>query len=319
MKKIILIFISACSTIAAQLPIERVIIWGHPLHSHTHSYIHWGFYRAFEHLGYETHWVKSINELKNVPLKNSLFLTAGTCDNGIPIRTDCWYILHNCNKEKYQSITSANKAVFMQVYTHDVISQNIEKIDTCVYRSIERKALYMPWATDLLPHEIEENKHRIQKQKSHTINWIGTVWSGKFGNITQINNFKKACAENGISFQVKRHVSTQENKDLIQRSYIAPAIQGKWQCEKGYIPCRIFKNVSYGQMGISNSKIVYDLFEHKIVYNPNCYQLFYDAQKKMQSITTQEIHTIMDLVRDKHTYLNRIKILLDTLEMIHQN
>ena len=36
---------------------RRVVIWGHPLHSHTHSYIHAGFARAFEYLGFEVLWV----------------------------------------------------------------------------------------------------------------------------------------------------------------------------------------------------------------------------------------------------------------------
>jgi Lrp/AsnC family transcriptional regulator for asnA, asnC and gidA len=33
--------------------IKKVVIWGHKLHSHTHSYIHNGFYIAFKHLGYD--------------------------------------------------------------------------------------------------------------------------------------------------------------------------------------------------------------------------------------------------------------------------
>ena len=35
---------------------SKVIIWGHPLHSHTHSYIHEAYYRAFKYLGYDVYW-----------------------------------------------------------------------------------------------------------------------------------------------------------------------------------------------------------------------------------------------------------------------
>jgi len=35
---------------------SKVIIWGHPLYSHTHSYVHDAYYKAFKHLGYETYW-----------------------------------------------------------------------------------------------------------------------------------------------------------------------------------------------------------------------------------------------------------------------
>ena len=34
----------------------KIVIWGYPLHSHTHSYIHAAFYKAFTHLEYETYW-----------------------------------------------------------------------------------------------------------------------------------------------------------------------------------------------------------------------------------------------------------------------
>ena len=30
------------------MKINKIIIWGHPLHSHTHSYIHNGFFIAFK-------------------------------------------------------------------------------------------------------------------------------------------------------------------------------------------------------------------------------------------------------------------------------
>mgnify|MGYP006419383869 CR=1 FL=1 len=38
------------------MSINKVIIWGHKLHSHTHSYIHDSFYKAFKFLGYNTYW-----------------------------------------------------------------------------------------------------------------------------------------------------------------------------------------------------------------------------------------------------------------------
>jgi hypothetical protein len=35
---------------------SKVIIWGHPLYSHTHSYVHEAYYRAFKSMGYDVHW-----------------------------------------------------------------------------------------------------------------------------------------------------------------------------------------------------------------------------------------------------------------------
>ena len=100
---------------------------------------------------------------------------------------------------------------------------------------------------------------------------------------------------------------------------MAPALQGSWQCKQGYIPCRIFKNISYGALGMTNSKTVYELFEGKIIYNESAHQLFYDAQERLKTWTLEDQFALMDLVRDKHTYLNRIESLFSFFEMAAVN
>ena len=97
---------------------------------------------------------------------------------------------------------------------------------------------------------------------------------------------------------------------------MAPALQGKWQCDVGYIPCRIFKNISYGQPGMTNSKTVYDLFKGKILYNSNPSKLFRDAQEYLKKMTLQDLYAQMDFVKERHTYLNRINHLLNFLHLI---
>ncbi len=290
---------------------SKVIIWGHPLHSHTHSYIHWGFFRAFKHLGYEVYWVKEQQELEGIDLHNALFLTEGQVDEHLPKRTDCYYILHNWNPEKYQELFSHNRCILLQVYTHDCLQHTVEKIDDYVYGDIHQKIIFMPWATDLLPPEIDYIKASVYKNnRTKTINWIGTIGSGRFGNYQEIDNFKKACHDNNMTFNHFTNTTMEQNVSLIQSSYMAPALQGPFQCEKGYIPCRIFKNISYGQWGITNNATVYDLFKGKIVYNADTYQLFYDAQTYINNATVEDLYELMDFVKDNHTYINRIETLL---------
>ena len=81
------------------LPIKRVILWGHKLHSHTHSYIHWAFYRTFKHLGFETYWLDNKDSLAGLNLANTLFITEGQVDQRIPVRDDCFYVLPICLNE----------------------------------------------------------------------------------------------------------------------------------------------------------------------------------------------------------------------------
>ena len=290
---------------------SKVIIWGHPLHSHTHSYIHEAFYRAFNYLGYEAHWVSSIDEIKSIDLVGALFITEGQVDQEIPKRHDCYYILHNCNPDSYRELFKNNRCILLQVYTDDCLPYVTEKIDNYIYSISQEKMIFMPWATDLLPYEIDAIKEsHMAAYKGSIINWVGTIGGGRFGNNVEIDGFKKACEENAIVFNQRANVSTQEGIALIKESYMAPAIQGPYQCEKGYIPCRIFKNISYGQWGITNNKVVYDLFEGKVVYNPDTYQLFYDAKEYIDNASITELYELMDCVRDKHTYINRIETLL---------
>lgn len=298
------------------LPFNKVVIWGHKLHSHTHSYIHNAFYRAFKHLGYQTYWFDNSDNVANFDFSNSLFITESQVDQKIPVRDDCRYILHNCNPQKYQKLLDCGKCINLQVYVDDVANRpELIKIEDCIYQDLTNKLIYMPWATDLLPDEIDQLKNNIP-QRSNTVYWIGTVGGGFFGNDTQINPFKGACLKNKINFQHPVHLSVKENINLIRKSYMAPTIVGDWQQKVGYIPCRIFKNISYGQMGITNSKTVYELFQKKIVYNPNTYQLFYDAQKRLKTLKQEELFELMDFVKTKHTYLNRIQTLLDFLKLV---
>jgi hypothetical protein len=79
----------------------------------------------------------------------------------------------------------------------------------------------------------------------------------------------------------------------------------------GYIPCRIFKNISYGQLGITNSWSVNDLFGGAIVYDSDIKNLFYKAQdqRSNKSLVLEQ----MSYVKTNHTYLNRVAAILSIL------
>ncbi|MCB1148699.1 MAG: hypothetical protein KDK48_00905 [Chlamydiia bacterium] len=303
-----------CLLVVAQLTaFDKVVIWGHKLHTHTHSYIHHAFFRAFQHMGYETYWFDDKDDVEGFDFSDTLFLTEGQVDKRIPVRKDCVYLLHNCHDTKYAPL---NFIVF-QVYTDAVLNYpSAVKVEPFIYYDVPGRCVYMPWATDLLPHEVDAMKKRLPfNVRKKEIHWIGTVGAGRFGNIEQLNPFIKACKKEGISFKSRMNVDPDEAVRLIQTSYMAPTIVGKWQFDQGYIPCRIFKNISYGKMGITNSKNVYDLFEGKVIYNPDTYQLFFDAKKALAKQTEEEMLALMDFVRDKHTYINRIQTLLEFIQV----
>jgi len=300
---------------------NKIIIWGHKLHSHTHSYIHQAFNIAFTHLKYNVLWLDDNDDISNINFENVLFLTEHQVCKNIPIRYDCKYILHNSfvdpgkayyksnagtwKDKKFEPLAKKGNVINIQVYKTKFV-ENKTKLEDYVYYDLQTYTLYFPWATDLLPHQINQIKNNLEKSDGKVEYLVGTV-------VDEWKPFRIACLRNKINFihmggyTGLKKVSIKENIRLIQKSYIAPAIQRKSQCIEGYIPCRIFKNISYGKMGFTNSKVVYELFHEKIIFNPCPTKLFHDAQYWLENnYDINKIHELMDFVRDKHTYLNRI-------------
>ena len=74
---------------------SKVIIWGHKLHSHTHSYIHNSYFKAFKFLGYEVFWFDHNDDVSGFDFSNCIFFTEDQVKKGIPLRNDCKYIAHH--------------------------------------------------------------------------------------------------------------------------------------------------------------------------------------------------------------------------------
>jgi len=203
----------------------------------------------------------------------------------------------------------------------------LKKLDKYVYyedASIynEFPTLYMPWATDLLPYEIDENIKNIDDiidNSKKDVNFIGT-----FTNEQSCVRF--FCILNDLKFNKfggefnKTNVGFKTHQYLIQQSYIAPAIQTEFQVNHGYIPCRIFKNISYGKMGITNSLAVAEFFNGNLIYNSDILKtlaLGVEFENMDKETKKARILFLMEYVKQNHTYLNRIKILFKCLNRIN--
>ncbi len=73
---------------------SKVIIWGYPLYTHTHSYIHYGWYKAFKHMGYNTFWFHDNEFPVDFDYNDCLFISEGYADNNIPIIESSIYFIH---------------------------------------------------------------------------------------------------------------------------------------------------------------------------------------------------------------------------------
>ena len=132
----------------------------------------------------------------------------------------------------------------------------------------------------------------------------------------------KWCLNNGITYKSfggfnHTNVSSEKNMELIQESILAPAIQESWQVENGYIPCRVFKNISYGKMGLTNNAFVNNfIFQGKLLYDEDIHNLMKMGMEFNKDPNNKKlILELMENVRDNHTYINRIQSIIKFLEI----
>lgn len=292
---------------------KKFIAFGCKDKNSTHSYIHYAYQKAFESLGWESYWIHN-TEVNKVDFSNALVMTLGGWDWDIPLRKDCKYILHNCKIEKYSSVI--DNSMILQVFTKDALKRNVEKIDDCIYYQKDKDfgapVLYQPWATDFLPNEIEEKQH-LNFSLERKVFWVGSIWnqSGQ-GNTEEISRLVDCLEKRNLKFE-RIEADYNNNKDIINKSFISPALQGGWQCEVGYIPCRIFKNISYGEFGITNSKWVNELFGEELVFEENIDEMVELSLSKREVITLSELNSQIRKVKEKHTYINRIENILKVI------
>lgn len=299
--------------------IKRFVAWGHKLHSHTHSYIHNAFIRAFQHLGYPTLWLDNDDDISQIDLDGSLFLTEGNVSQHLPAIANCYYILHNCeNFDPFHIIPQSHKLI-LQVFTKDKVhDKSLICLEPCIYYGDQ--VIYMPWATDLLPHEIDQNIKELDTivpVSPPELNYVGM-------HTRLLEDVYDYCKSHGIIYRQiggfsHNNVDLNDNIKLIKQSIVAPAIQIEWQVEHGYIPCRIFKNISYGKMGMTNSDTVYHLFNDSILYHSDAIKLIemgLEFENQSAETKKEKIISLMEFVRDHHTYINRIKTIFHCFNLI---
>ena len=175
----------------------KIIIWGYPLHTHTHSYIHAAWYKTFSSLGYETYWFADNAHPKDFDYSNCLFITEGYADSQIPINSTSTYFVHICvNPQKYLNVGARVIDIRFNVseindcnYSIVVDKSKLDKIDCCSFyeknandsvlshqfkKGIQGyEALYLSWATDLLPQEFNYEDASIERETK--IYWIGSI------------------------------------------------------------------------------------------------------------------------------------------------
>ena len=287
----------------------KIVIWGHhPLHTSTHGYIHSTYAKAFQYLGNEVNWVPNSPNV-DLDFSNSIFFVEDSQKSHIPLRKDCKYITHHI-ETKY--LTDAG-----------VPYQNVLKLGNCIqetgkFEKVENlcnwdnssRTLYQTWGTDLLPDEIDvDSPVKFDWNKPH-INYVGMMYEqGPFWIETFAYYAKKHNKEVKLFTQ---SVSYEENMQLIKESFVCPDFRSDWHLQCGYIPCRIQKNISYGQVQGTNSPFIKKAFGDYVVFGGTP-ETLYDNLVDAASNNKINMKEAMQFIKDKHTYINRITNILKFL------
>src|SRR5258708_29791373 len=296
------------------------IIWGAKRPYNTFGHIHEAFLRALKYLGKDARWLENGDDLSEIDFSNTLFLSMNCVVEGMPRRKDCFYVVHNILGDPRASYFEGLNLLPYGVYLSTTrCSPNVVELGPqSFFDRTSKPSLSSRWGTDLFPHEIEANKpKKTLNDASRIYTYVGSIDTMKRG---YLDDFSRACRENGIQCNTYgghgggRTLSIEEHIRFIKDSYLCPAIQGRDQVEQGYISCRLFKNISYGQMGLTCSAYANELFRGKLVCNPDAYRLFYDARERLRSMPVKELHDLMDEVATKYTYLNKVDAIVKAVE-----
>lgn len=301
----------------------KVVIWGFKLvngNSHTHSYVHAAFFHAYQFLGYQVNWFTDYDDTSSFDFSDTLFVTMGTENRKMPIRKDCWYVLHHVDFKRY--IDVPDRILNLKAYSvhnlktlsdprkisrFEFLQENFEE------EGLVSKCLLMPWASHLLPHEIELLPPSvIASRRSNQVYWVGSVTTGEMGNNREIGLLNDACNKVGVPLVEARVTEGWESRTAVEISWAAPCITGGWQSNVEYLPCRAFKNASFCRVPATNSQAVKELLDGIPPYHPTDFSSIMIESRNLEEKTDASAH-LVNLIKKSHTYLNRIKLIHDVL------
>jgi len=309
---------------------KKIVIWGHKLGTHTHSYVHYGYWRAAEYIGYAVEWYDDNDDVSSVDFSDTIFITEHNVCKNMPIRNDCVYFNHNIDRPFDNTNRSdiTHPRYFNFVYFADrwnpadnitwPDNNELQYIDLHHYFHSKTNTLTTMWATDLLSDEIDQVEPELFDESKDSIYFVGTP------NGSNINKFMEICSKNGKPFKLVGGWSglyansapdINQNIQLVRDSYISVDIRDAPHLVQGrYYPCRLFKNISYGKWTGSNHPEIADVFGDHFTTDSNLDNLYEKLVEDSRNCTEQKMRSAMNFIRDGHTYASRLKNFLKIIE-----
>jgi len=302
--------------------IKKVVIWGYPPDTHTHSYIHLGFAKAFSEMDYDVVWYDDSPEYSNENLQDSIVITEHNCCKYMPFEKTSKYFIHNIEDGFYKQNKFDQENVYNLLVYHENYNwnENISKLNDFSWFDNETNTVVIMWASDLTPSEIDEQVEVLFDSTKNNVNYIGSIayeYSKDLIETVKSNN-KKFINYGGYTGTRSKtttsgFTSNDEMMELTKESYLNFDIRPKCHLDNGYVPCRIFKTMSYGCWVGSNSEKISKFFGDRITVNSNLTDLYYQTEQDSKNTTKQILRDNMNYVKQHHTYINRVESILSVL------
>lgn len=294
---------------------RKVIIYGYKLYTHTHSYVHYGFYKAFKHLGFDVHWVSETDQIGLEFYKNSLIILSKNKpvpydqQDGFPsslFHDSSLYWAHGIDPILFAKFgVNRDRVVNFQNYTLD--SESFEKIGPLNYWDQQTRTLYQAWGTHRLSSEIASEVPSFTTPDMKNVNFIGTLYENHKYLISEFAKIAKSRA--GIDTRICQKVPLEDQRSLIKSSFLCPDFRSDWHLQVGYIPQRIMENISFGRVPGTNSPLVKRALSDFVIFG-GCMDTLFENLLLSDSKAKFDLAGAMDYVARNFTFEKKISLLL---------
>jgi hypothetical protein len=326
---------------------KKIIVWGvKPDTGHTHTNIHSAFYRASQYLGLEVYWLDDRDNVDPSFFDDSLILsehsiaTTHPLSRNLPLRKTSTYIMNQLGNKKDAPAPGPGANFYLGKvgriidfrFRFDWSNEHYEyKFEPEKYTPVnddkisfiefgkncgqEYDNYYSLWATDLLPNEINFEDRFTPWEEPKYAFFSGTIrkQNNQGDNYDIFMRFINACNKNNVQFRFydiwsNPSMNPIDLKNHSLRAFLSVELRAHDLIKSRYVPCRNFKNISYGQLAMTNCLGAYEFFDREIAYHEDPYELFSVAyEMRLNPKTKDLILNQMKKVKEKHTHVHRIR------------
>ncbi len=278
---------------------KRFVLWGMKGDAGGDSFrhVHRHYKHALWRLGKDVVWWGDDPDNRELLESGDIVFAVDVASNHLGHPVDgVTYVLHNFGPaaQVWEGLSPEN-SLRLQGYTNACERWGVEW-DAGRRFDKEGRILFQPWGTDLLAEEFHAP---IFEGRSEEIPFVGSIWDGDGqGNMEAISELKEITAAHRLVFRHYTHIDDATNVNVVRKARLAPAITGTWQVENDYLPCRVFKNVSYGALALTNVPFFRRLFEGCFTSYGSVSQIITDALQ----LTEDEY---LELVREQQEVVKR--------------